>query len=288
MCSEWLSMQEADLGFGREDAFTVRISDRTCVRVYSSTQPRNWKIAKLQKGLVLVHNGAETVGEGTGFGLPVLVYSDETYFSANSRVNVERQGNGIRITKEFLMDRMARNRFRNVALENRTVRGLLAFLAQKYQKHSHFRFLTLKDLTRRINVDTVFVKAEPMGTITVTYTVDGRNIWVNVNLQHVKREKLRKVFMLNEQGSTFFQEYADSQGARLAHEEIGAWDRITAEWASLMLPNEKFGFRLWTTKNSVLRRGREFLKGSLDWVGLDYEVNPATGVFEYLIEVLGE
>jgi hypothetical protein len=55
-----------------------------------------------------------------------------------------------------------------------------------------------------------------------------------------------------------------------------------------MLPNEKLGFRLWTTKNSVLRRGREFLKGSLDWVGLDYEVNPATAVFEYLIEILGE
>jgi hypothetical protein len=36
----------------------------------------------------------------------------------------------------------------------------------------------------------------------------------------------------------------------------------------------------------VLRRGREFLEGSLDWVGLDYEVNPRTDVFEYVIEVL--
>ena len=288
MCSEWLSMEEADLGFGRKDAFAVRVSDHTCVRVYSSTQPRNLKIADLQKGLVLVHNGVETVGEGTGFGLPILVYSDETYFSANSKVDVEVLGSRIRIRKEFSMDRMARNRFRNVLLENRTARDLFAFLAQKYQKHAHFRFLTIKNLTRKINVDTVFVKAEPMGTITVTYTIDGRSIWVNVNLQNIQREKLRKVFMLNEQGSTFFQEYIDSQGTRLAHEEIGAWDRITGEWASLMLPNEKLGFRLWTRKNSILRRGREFLKGSLDWVGLDYEVNPATTVFEYLIEILGE
>jgi hypothetical protein len=41
-------------------------------------------------------------------------------------------------------------------------------------------------------------------------------------------------------------------------------------------------------KNSILRRGREFMKGSLDWVGLDYEVNPASAVFEYSIELLGE
>jgi len=288
MSSKWLSVQEADFDFGRKDAFTVRISDHTCVRVYSSNRPYNWKIVDLQKGLVLVHDEVETVGEGTGFGFPILVYSDETYFSANSKVDVERQGGRIRIRKEFSMDRIARNRFRNVLLENRTVRDLFTFLAQKYQKHPHFRFLALKDLTKKINVDKIFVKAEPVGVIMVTYTIDGRCIRVNANLQNVKRERLRKVFILNEQGSTRFQKYVDSQGARLAQEEIGAWDQITAEWASLMLPNEKLGFRLWTMKNSVLRRGREFLKGSLDWVGLDYEVNPATGVFEYSIEILGE
>jgi hypothetical protein len=281
-------MQDSDLGFGRKGAFTVRVSDRVCVRVYSSSQPRNLKIADLQKGLVLVYDGVETVGEGTGFGLPILVCSDETYFSANSKVDVEVLDSRIRIRKEFFMDRMARNRFRNVLLENRTVRGLFGFLAQKYQKHSHFRFLTIKNLTGKINVDTAFVKTEPVGTITVTYTIDGRSIRVNVDLQNIQREKLRKVFMLNEQGSSFFQEYIDSRGTRLAREEIGAWDRITSEWASLMLPNDKLGFRLWTTKNSLLRRGREFLKGSLDWVGLDYEVDPATAVFEYLIEILGE
>jgi hypothetical protein len=93
---------------------------------------------------------------------------------------------------------------------------------------------------------------------------------------------------MNEQGSSFFEEYTDSHGRRLIREEIGAWDTIMAEWASLMLANGKVGFRLWMVKNSILRRGREFMKGSLDWVGLDYEVNPASTVFDYSIELLGE
>jgi len=58
------------------------------LRLYASTEPRNLKIADLQKALILVVNGTEAVGEGTGFGLPVLVYSDETYFSGSSKLYV--------------------------------------------------------------------------------------------------------------------------------------------------------------------------------------------------------
>jgi hypothetical protein len=68
--------------------------------------------------------------------------------------------------------------------------------------------------------------------------------------------------------------------------KIGAWDDIGAEWASLTVTGEDFGFRLWKKDGSVLRRGREFLEDSLDWVGLDYEISPKNTAFEYSIEIL--
>ncbi len=49
----------------------------------------------------------------------------------------------------------------------------------------------------------------------------------------------------------------------------------------------KVGFRLWKTKNSILRRGRELMKGRIEWIGLDYEINSASDIFEYNIDILG-
>jgi hypothetical protein len=36
----------------------------------------------------------------------------------------------------------------------------------------------------------------------------------------------------------------------------------------------------------MLRRGRELTKNSLDWIGLDYELNPKDNQFEYEIKIL--
>jgi hypothetical protein len=59
-------MQDAGFDLRRDEAFGFRISDHTCIRVYSGSRPHNWKIADLQKGLVLVYDDVEMVGEGTG------------------------------------------------------------------------------------------------------------------------------------------------------------------------------------------------------------------------------
>jgi hypothetical protein len=286
MSSSLSHVLKSDLNFPEAGVHTFPFSSSASFRIYSSTEPHNWKISDLQKGLILVHNGTETVGEGTGFGVPVLVYSDETYFSGSSKVDVSK-GDGPRtVRKEFVMDRVARNRFRNVTLENRIARRFFMRLADAYQRHPKFRFLTLKDLTGKMDVDTTFLKASSRGKVAVTYTMDGPSVVVKADFRSLERSGLQKIFMLNEEGSKFFREYADSEGAELVDTAIGAWDGITAEWGCLKILNGEFGFRLWKAENSVLRRGREFLEGSLDWVGLDYEVNPKMDVFEYGIEVL--
>jgi hypothetical protein len=43
---------------------------------------------------------------------------------------------------------------------------------------------------------------------------------------------------------------------------------------------------LWKHKDAILHRGREFLDGMLDWVGLDYEADPGNLHFNYDIELV--
>lgn len=279
--------EQTSSDFSNARGHTVRISGSTSIRVYPDTQPHNLKIANLQKGLIIVYRGNELIGEGTGFGLPVLVCSDQTYFSGTSTVIVTEQAGRWIIRKEFMMDRTARNSFRNVTLENRVARDLIAHLARLYQVHSNLRFLRLKGVTKRIDISTSFINAKPLSKVTVTYVVDKKRIIINADFKEIERDKLEKVFMLNEQGSRFFRKYIDSHGNQLEDSKIGAWDGIQAEWASLTFPLDELGFRLWKKKNSILRRGREYLEDSLDWVGLDYELSPETHAFEYPIEILG-
>jgi len=61
---------------------------------------------------------------------------------------------------------------------------------------------------------------------------------------------------------------------------------VQADWACITSINGKIGFKMWKS-DGILRRGREFINNSLDWVGLDYEIDPRKTVFEYEIEILG-
>jgi hypothetical protein len=269
------------------NTYDVRISDAITVRVFTDTRPHNLKISDLQKGLILLHDQTETVGEGTGFGLPVIVCADETRFSSTSKVHVTSENGNSVIRKEFIIDRTARNRFKNVTLENRKARDFLSLLARLYQNHPRLRALVLKDITRNIDIDTAFVKTEPKGKVTVTYTIAKARVSVEADFRSLQTEGMKRIFMLNEQGSRFYRRYVDADGIELKDAEIGAWDDVTTDWAALTLLNSRHGFRLWKRENSILRRGREFLKDSLDWVGLDYELPSNTEVFEYPIEILG-
>jgi hypothetical protein len=242
--------------FSKIDKYTVPLSGSLALRVYSDTQPHNWNIADLQKGLVLVYKGKETVGEGTGFGVPVLQYSDETYFSGSSNVYLSRQGDFQTIRKEFFMDKVPRKRIRKVELKSQKLRAISRYTAELYQRHRHLRLLMLASLSRGIGIHTSFVKTIPAGKVIVTYGISPRRIQVKTDFSLLKRENLQKIFVLNEQSSRLFRMYSDSNGTRLMDKQIGAWETIEAEWSCITDSQGRVGFRLWRKKNSVLRRGR--------------------------------
>jgi hypothetical protein len=94
--------------------------------------------------------------------------------------------------------------------------------------------------------------------------------------------------VLNEQGSRYFRRYLDSNGVLLFDKNIGAWETVEADSASITDIKGNICFRLARKDGTILRRGREFIRGFQDWVGLDYELGLGnSSVFEYEIEILG-
>ncbi len=272
----------------KTEKFTIPLSNSVALEVYSNQKPFNLKIASLQKGLIFIYKGVERIGEGTGFGFPALIYPKETYFSGSSTFSVKQTPNSIRIIKEFHMDRTARNKFRNINLENQKARAFIRHLADLYQKNRHLRFLSLKELIVNIGgIEATFIETTTIGKVSVTYDISGYFINVKVDFSHLKREQPQKIFVLNEQSASFFRKYSDAQHTSLIDEQIGAWDAVDSDWACLTNLQGKVGYRLWNGKGSVLRRGREIMKNCMDWAGLDYEVHPHRETFEYKIEILG-
>ena len=131
------------------------------------------------------------------------------------------------------------------------------------------------------------MKSPHKGTVIVTYIMDRNRIQVKLNFSQLDQANLAKVFILNEQGAHFFRTYSDSEGLRLVDEEIGAWDKVTAQSAKIANEQNKIGFRLKSKEGSMLKRGREMMEGSLNWIGLDYELDPKHCHFEYEIELFG-
>ena len=283
----------AELALSREyerlnsEKYIIHISRSAALEIYSNTKPCNLKIGNLQKGLIFVHDGVERVGEGAGFGFPVLIYPEETYFSGSAEVWVKQTQGSTKIRKEFIMDRLARNKLGNVHLENQQARAFIKVLTDLYQKNRRFRYLALKELIVNTGVKSTFVGTASIGKVAVTYTISGYAIDVEVDFRQLRKPSPTKIFVLNEQSASFFAKYKDSNGANLLGKQMGAWDKVDAESACLTDLKERTGYRLRNINGCILRRGRETMKNCLDWSGLDYEVDPRKQVLQYGIEILG-
>lgn len=272
-----------DSEFIEIDDYTIRLSDSVALRISADTRPKKWKTADLQKGLRLCYKGIETVGEGAGLCVPVLLYSSGMYFPGSSKVYVSRQRD-FAIRKEFIIDRMPGRKIGNTRLGNRALLGFWRRLGDLYMKHRRWRFIIRMNISRRIGVRTNFFKVNPVGRVIVTYHIDGDCILTEVDISHVRRNGLQKLFVLNEQGTRFFSKFSDSDGMELSDKRIGAWETVDADSASITDSNGRLGFRLSQKEDTILHRGGEYMERSQDWIGLDYEVDPKHDIFEYGIK----
>lgn len=228
------------------------------------------------------------VGEGTGFGVPVLQYLDGMYFSGESRLFLSRREKLQVIRKEFLMDSTPIRKIGNSRIRSRLLLTFWRYLHELYMKHRRWRFIIRVSISRRIGVRTRFAKVNPVGKVILTYVFNKNHIHITVDLGLVERKDLQNVFLLNEQGSECFRRYSDSNGTTLYDSQIGAWEAVEAAHVTMTDANGKVGFRLSQIAGMTLRRGREYIHGSQDWAGLDYALQPKDNeTIEYEIETLG-
>jgi hypothetical protein len=282
------TLELLDSRFAEAKSCQIQISSSLSLQIHSDSKPSNGKIEDLQKGLIIVYDGLERVGEGTGFGVPVVKYVNETYFPGLSKVYTFQKQDNTTIVKIYAMNTVRRKELGKIYIRNRVINGVHRLIADAFQKTKHLRPLFLTILSQRLGLHGNFVKAEAIGQIIITFHVSHRGlVKVKADFSLIKKRKLQKIFLLNEQGSTFFRKYHDSNGTVLFDNKLGTWERVDAEWAMVSAPKNNVSFHLWKIKGSTLRRGREFLKGHLDWIGLDYEITPDTTEFEYEIEILG-
>lgn len=271
-----------------DTGWTLPITDTVWARLYIDTRPRHHLITNLQKGLILVSNRKELVGEGIGLGVPAIRYKDRTYFSGSSTVEFKQTGTRAAIAiKRFTLDLVSERALKNIHVEAKIYRRIKRGFAELYKKHRHFRLLMLENLLRHVGVKTHFVHTTPAGTATVTYRIAQSRIKITAEFKLLHQGgALQKIYLLNEQGSKHFRKYSDSTGTVLFDREIGAWETVSADWACVHSVEDQIGFRLWKLEEATLYRGREYLDGIFDWIGLDYEANPATTCFEYDIELV--
>jgi len=278
--------QECLVNVGK--SVTVQVTDRLSARLNEDTCPHCMETAAIQKGLILMLDGKELIEEGLGFGAPVVKYKDKTYFSSSAKISIKKKPSFYSISKKYLLDTVSRKKFwRATYINDGVYSSIRKTFEKEYLSNKNLSpfFNAVMELRQLAKIKTDFVKVKARGTVTVTYEIQPALINVSVDFSDLTLNGCDEVLVLNEQGSTIFEKYADASGLKLFRREIGAWDLVTAEQASLMDAKAQLAFSLQNTHRAALFRGWERTRNRFSWAGLSYSLCPSNGTFVYAIRL---
>ncbi|MCL5876414.1 MAG: hypothetical protein M1540_01210 [Candidatus Bathyarchaeota archaeon] len=271
------------------DPYTVPLTDRLAVRLYKDCRPNCLETAPLQKGLVLMLDDKELVEEGVGFGVPVVKYMDKTFFSSKANVSIHKDRLGYTLIKVFTLDSVSVKKVGNTGYINHSLySGLRKKFELMYLKHRKLKtaFNKIMEIRQLLKIKTEFKTVKPRGSVTLTYRICPEVIQIHADFSKIQRENCKELILLNEQGASFFQKYTDSKGETLLENRIGAWDKVTADHATLHGVNGQIQFSLRNIEGAALFRGYEWTRKRFCWVGLSYSVVPnRTTTFDYVINI---
>ena len=268
--------------------FTLKMGNRVSFRLYRDTRPHCLEIAPLQKGLVLVLDDKELIEEGAGFGLPVVKYEDKTYFSSTAQTSFHEETKPPILTKSFCLDTISRKRLGEASYVNDNFYGFFhklfekAYLARREMAPA---FNVLMELRKTLKIDTDFVRVPSRGKVKVTYTCFPDLLKVRVDFSELHKDHCQEILVLNEQGSTFFTKYFDTDGLILINRSMGAWQNVKAKRASLSDTRDTMSFTLQNIRSARLFRGWERTKGRFSWAGLGYSLPRSVSSFNYDIQL---
>lgn len=265
---------------------TLQLSDRLSVRLYKDCRPSCLETGSLQKGLVLFLDGKELIEEGVGFGVPIVKYEDKTFFSSTADVSIQKTGSAYTLTKVFTLDSVSLKKFgRATYIDDGLYSPLRKTFQSLYLKHKKLNPLFNKAMELRdlVNIKTEFTPVKPRGTVTINYYCQPTAIKIKADFSKVTLKKCVEVLVLNEQGSSVFQKYVDSEGLILLGRKIGAWEAVTADQASLQSAKGQISFNLQNLGGATLFRGWERTRKRFSWAGLSYSMRPNNATFDYSI-----
>jgi hypothetical protein len=248
-----LSLYASDVLSSAPPPLTAPLSPDLTLRLYATAQPHVGKIASLQKGLVLVHEGRALIEEGYGFGLPIIEVDGVAYVSRHAHTSLIRQGPNLTLEKAFRID-----------VADRPTR----FLHVKYQD------------------------VQPLGTVVFSYTLQPPDlIDVTVNFSGLEADWDR-AYLMNEQGARAFTRYRNPAGVSRGGDDVGIWQEATAPFGCWEAPTHDVRFCVEAPEGQPGFIGRERYKQynwlgiySLSWSGIDIQVEAPLETYAYAIRV---
>ena len=244
-------------------------------------EPRYGKSSPIQKGLIpsAPDGRLNLCEEGLGFGVPILQYWRDFYFSGTAQVVKP----GTRLEhgweKRFQMNLVERyHRQPSPRLTH------FSWVAPRlyncvYKSPVGRRFLSLLGAVNDIVSPALhvqesqpgFFRVTGRGEVRTTYQRDPQrgDLVIVVDLDSVVRDALQRIYVSNELGGSYFTQYWDNRGLHLVGSAIGAWSQIHGKWAVLYAPTLNWGFRVEVPPGITAFRGREvFPRHGICWSGI--------------------
>lgn len=210
-------------------------------------QPARGKTAPLAKGAVLLVGQQDVTGEGMGFGIPIVQYSDGWHYPGHAAVRNLSTSSSAAWRKTFDLD---------------TVGGDAA--------HGYR-----------------FEPAPSVGRVEVTYRVSAGQIKVEVRVLSLNRAALKVgVFNEQSAAFDDFAYGRGSSvlGARRGS-DFGPWQTVSGDWARLRSNTLGVEWEQQVAGNSELQAGRESAPPDFDWSGLDYIFGPDFRSVDYTVTI---
>ncbi|MFX1561569.1 MAG: hypothetical protein ACFFBL_13350 [Promethearchaeota archaeon] len=229
--------------------------------------------------------------EGVGFGVPILQYKRDFYFSGTSIVSNDGRIEDGKVWKSFMMNLIDR-RQRNDSSKISMFSWVFQRIYNRIYKSSFARRFVLI-LTKRIGLDhpendtSVFFGVKSKGTVLSSYLIDsGTNtIQVQLDFSEIQTSGLQHIYISNELGGRFFDAYTDSSGMYLQGDEISGWDEIHATWAEFQSAALNIAFRVVIPERVKAFRGREIIGKDICWSGVIFMLPPASKTVRYQITI---
>lgn len=271
---------------GYDPIFEYKLNDHVLFRLYPDNRPTNLETSKLHKGLILEFKGTEHVGQGIGFGVPVVKYHDKTYFPGESRIKFDKNQPN-KASKTYDMNTISKKYIKNSSISDKLYQPLHRIFTFFYLRLPTLRqvFDNVMILKETIGIHTEFIQVKSRGTITTAYEILENTIKITVQLTNLDLENSKEIGIFNEQGAEFFKRYQDSSGLVLFEKKIGAWEKVVAAQALFSDDENGIKFGLRTKPDTSLIRGWEHVLGRLSWSGLNYTFKPGRSSFTYSIEI---